>query len=1763
MISLPNYSIQSSIYESAKSVIYRGFRTQDNLKVILKVLKEDYPTPEELMRYRQEYEITRDLAKKEGVVKALGLEKLQNTLVIVLEDFGGESLKRFIVDRRLNMREFLPLAIKIADSLDQLYADHVIHKDINPANIVWNPETNQLKIIDFGIASRLPRENPMLKTPEQLEGTLPYLSPEQTGRMNRALDYRTDLYSLGITFYELLTGQLPFASDDFLEIIHGHIAKQPTPVYQLNTDVPKVVSDIIMKLMAKNAEDRYQSAFGVKYDLEKCLKYFSQLNDLQFELAQHDISGDFHLPQKLYGREQEIQRLWQAFERVSRGTAELLLIAGYSGIGKTALVQEIYKPITAKRGYFCAGKFDQLQRNVPYSAFIQAFKQLIQQLLTEPTESLQLWKQRLLKAVGRNGQVISDVIPEVSLLLGELEPVVQLSPTEAQNRFNMVFQNFIRACCQEDHPLVIFLDDLQWADAASLKLMHLMMADTPHLFVIGAYRDNEVSATHPLLKLVEELYKTETRVQTLTLTPLSLAHVQQFLLDTLSINTEQAPANLKGLAELLLAKTGGNPFFLGEFIKTLYAESLLQFDYQQRVWQWDLAHIQARNITDNVVELMSGKLQKLPEETQQVLKLAACLGNSFELKTLATIAKTTVEVVQTHLWNALAEGLVITLDNTYKFVHDRVQQSTYSLIPDAEKPVLHRRIGRLLLQDKTCAKTRLFEVVDHLNSGATLLVDNERLQTAWLNLTAGERARMATAFDASLKYCVSGLQLLPEDAWQTHYDLSLNLHTLAAEMASLTGNLTELNQLFNSITQYAKNPVDMASAYESKIHSYMTQGKLQETLDVSLEILRHLGLHLPNHPTDEDIQSALTMLEASYANTSIDSLVNLPSMSDPTTLAIMRVAAKSTAAAYIGRPKLFLLLILQQVNLSIRHGNTTESSYMYACYGLIACGVHNNLDTGYNFGQLASQLLEKTGDTKFKSKVLEVVNGHIWHFKQALSATLPNLELGYHCGLDAGDLEYAGYNAFFYSCNAYFSGQELQGLSRQMASYHEGMCRIHAEVGIRWQASFWQSVLNLIGQAKAKPQVLDGTAFDKDTLLPLLRKTDNQAALAAYHVNSAILCFLFEDYEQALQHAEQAEQHKGGMFAMVSVPVINFYESLSCLQVFANAESARQHVLLNKVLQNQQQLKHFADHAPMNHLHKYQLVEAELARIRGDYWHASQQYEQAIQGAREHDYVQEEALIYELAAGFYLGQNMMQFAQAYLQESRYHYQQWGATAKVDQLEDKYSQWLAIKADTIIPTINNLSSTTTSTLLMGTKTRLRTTSSWLDLESVLKATQTLSGEMVLSQLLEKMMTIMIENAGAERGLLIFEREGHWVIEAEGTYHNNEINVLHAAPLEGQVSTAIINYVVRTNESVVLGNACREGMYVNNNYVQQNNIKSVLCLPILQQGKLLGMLYLENNLVEGAFTPARLKLLEILSSQAAISLENALLYRTLEQKVELRTAELAAANQQIMALNSRLQAENVRMGAELNVARQLQQMVLPRMDELQAIHELDIACFMEPAEEVGGDYYEILNHNGHIKIGIGDVTGHGLESGVLMLMVQTTVRALLLAGISDPTEFLAIVNRTIYENAQRIQTDKNLTLSLLDYNEGVLQLTGQHEEVLIVRANGEIERIETVDLGFMVGVESDITEWLAQQEITLEVGDGIVLYTDGITEARNSDKQMYGVQRLCNIISQRWTQSNATMIQHAVIKDVKNHIGNQKIDDDLTLLVLKRKAEFMLN
>ncbi|MDM8558082.1 AAA family ATPase [Candidatus Parabeggiatoa sp. HSG14] len=1759
MLTLPHYQIDHQIYESVNSLVYRGYRKKDNQQVILKMLKQDYPSLAELTCYQQEYEVTHDL-NLAGVIKTYGIEKYQNTLVIILEDFGGESLKQLLANRPLTIKEFLPFSHKIADSLGYIHAAHIIHKDINPSNIVWEPVSNQLKIIDFGIASRLLRENPTLKNPDQLEGTLAYLSPEQTGRINRSMDYRTDLYSLGVTFYELLTGQLPFVATDAMEVVHCHIAKTPTPLCDVNPDIPPIISDIVLKLLAKNAENRYQSAFGLKADLEKIQENLTGLEDLsglQFELAQNDFSGRFQIPQKLYGREKEVNTLLQSFERVSQGACEMMLVAGYSGVGKTALVHEVHKPMTEKRGYFAAGKFDQYQRNIPYSALTQAFNEFCNYLLTESAGQLNQWREKILNAVGNNGQILIDIIPQLELVIGKQTTVTQVGQTEAQNRFNLVFQNFFRIISQAEHPLVLFIDDLQWADSASLNLLKLLMTDMDgqYFLIIGAYRDNEVDATHRLTTMIEDLQKAAVTVNTLQVQNLSPTDTNTLIAEALGVEL----TDVSRLANLVYKKTQGNAFFTHEFLKSLYEEALLTFDIEEQKWQWAVSKIVAKGMTDNVVQLMASKIEQLPVDTQTVLKLASCIGNQFYLETLSIIYQHSQADTLAQLWKAMEENLVFPLDDNYKllelvkekrgktcfrFQHDRIQQAAYSLIVDTEKSILHHQIGEfILLAYPEDLEERLFEIVDHLNLGIEqVATQKERNEIARLNLQAGQKAKSATAYGAASNYLNNGLKYLATDCWQGEYELTLTLYVETMEAAFLDTNLEQAETLAQIVLQQAKTLLDKLKIYEVLIQLYMTKNQVQTALDTALKVLGMLGVDLEKEPPKQ------LVIENCYA---------LPKMTAPNKLAAMRLLNFAISPSYTVAPELFPQIAFTMVNLSVRYGNSSLSAYGYANYGLLLCGVLGDIDSGYRFGELAIHLLDKFEVKEFKAKVLTSSNVGINHWKKLARNTLEPLFKAIQNGLEMGDIEYVGIAAMHYGSYTFWVGNKLESAEQELSKYTELMHSIKQEYQLIYLNIWQQTVFNLQGLS-SDPCRLIGDAFNEDEILPNVLETNYGMAIFGIYLSKSMLHYLFKDFTQSVANAALAENYEQANAGVMVVPIRKFYYSLALLATYSTASSEKQSEIIRQVESHQQQMKLWASHAPTNYQHKYDLVEAEKAHVFGQL-EAIEWYEKAITGAKENQYLQEEALAYELAAEFYLARGMDKVAQTYLREAHYTYQQWGAVAKVKDLEEKHPQMLAMIAK--VPKNTGSTVTMKATVMASAATQL-TTSMMLDLESVTKAAQTLAGEIVLSKLLEKMMYTLIENAGAERGLLILDKEGEWLIEAEGiaeaSVNIDEVTVLQSLPIENRLPLTIVNYVTRSYIPVVLANALQEGIYMGDSYIQQHQLKSVLCSPILHQGKLIGLLYLENNLIEGAFTPARLKIVDMLSSQAAISLENALLYRTLEQKVEQRTAELATANQEITLLNERLKEDNLRMGAELDVARQLQQMVLPKESELQQIKGLDIAGFMEPADEIGGDYYDVLEHNGHIKIGIGDVTGHGLESGVVMLMVQMGVQTLLTTDIRNSEKFLALLNHAVHKNIKRIETDKNLTLSLLDYqpSTGILRITGQHEEILVVRQNGKVERVDTIDLGFMVGVIPNIAHMLSHLDIQLFKGDGIVLYTDGITEARDPKMKLYGVERLCEVVSHHW-QLTSHEIQQAVVADVKQYIDTQKVFDDITLLILKQE------
>jgi len=1537
--AVSGYQVIEGLYESSNSLVQRARREVDNQPVILKILKQTHPSPEKIAWFKREYEIIRRLNPSSpsaretlpGVIQAYGLENDQHRWAMILEDFGGESLTRLGLAGNFTLVEFLRLAIKLADIVGQVHQKYIMHKDINPANIVFNPTSKQVKLIDFGIATILSRETTTLRNPNVLEGTLAYISPEQTGRMNRAMDYRTDFYSMGVTFYELLTGQLPFEVVDALELVHNHIAKQPPPPHQLRPDIPPVLSEIVLKLLAKNAEDRYQSAYGLKADLEECLAQWQTINTINnFSVGRHDVSlGRFQIPEKLYGREPEIKTLLAAFERVAapisvdsenteenspskienledprtgaKSKIEMMLVSGYAGIGKSALVQEVYKPITRQRGYFIAGKFDQFQRNIPYASLIQAFQSLIRQLLMESEAQVTAWRKKLSTALGANGQVIIEIIPEVELIIGPQPEVPVLAPAEAQNRFNLVIQNFIRVFTHPEHLMVIFLDDLQWADSASLKLIQLLMTmpDLEYLFMIGSYRDNEVSEAHPLILTLNEIRQAGTIVNHISLAPLNLSHVTELISDTLNCELEKA----RPLAELVLAKTGGNPFFMNEFLKSLYTEELVRFIPSTNGhgngtgWQWDLAQVQARGITDNVVELMAGNLQRLDEETQQALKLAACIGNQFDLQTLAIVCEKSAKETAIDLQEAVAKGLILPLGEAhklvefdmpeltddlsveYKFAHDRIQQAGYSLIPAERKQAAHRQVGQLLQRNTPPDQQdeNIFNIVNQLNLGLELIEhQTERDELAELNLVAGKKAKASAAYTPALSYLQLGLELLAspdvgaeEDSWERQYALTLALYEEAAEAAYLSTNFAETERLVDTVLNHAETVLDKVKVYEVKIQLYIAQNKLSEAIETGLQILALLGIEFPAVPGDADVKRGLEETRLLLAEKPIEDLINLPAMTDPYILPAMRVLLGISALAFFTAPELSPLITFKMVSLSVTYGNAPGSAFGYGSYGIMLAGIARDIDTAYQFGRLALTLSERLKASEFKARTLVIVNGLVRHWKEHIREILsPSLD-AYQIGLEMGDLQYAAFAIRMYCSRAYLVGEELSQLEQDIEKYSKAIEQLGQKTALQGNEIMQQAILNLRGQSE-NPGQLKGKYYDEEKMLPLHLEANDRAATFALYFHKLILSYLFQNYSQALESATMAEKDVDTAVGTPFVPIFHFYDSLARL---ATTQGTEQADILEKVTANQEKMKSWAEHAPMNYQHKFYLVEAERARVLGNDKDAREYYYQAITLAQENRYPREEALAYELAGQYYLSRGQRSFAHHHLREAYYAYQRWGAIGKMNQLEARYPE--VFTQVNLSSMASGLTSTTTNVVVEG-----RISSSF-DLTSVLKASQALSGEIVLGKLLTTLMKIVIENAGAQHGYLILAGQDQWVVEAEGEIGNDNIAVLQSIPVEEHsLPMSILNYVARTHENVVLNDATHQGAFTSASYIVAKQPKSVLCAPLLHQGKLTGMLYLENNLTTGAFTPDRLAVLNLLSSQVAISIENATLYTDLE-------------------------------------------------------------------------------------------------------------------------------------------------------------------------------------------------------------------------------------------------------------------------------------------
>lgn len=1492
MIAIPDFEIIETILSDGQKTVCRAVRRQDGRAVVLKVISDEFPDSTEAIKLRREYELIQKLDFP-GISKGLGFSEFSGGFAIVLEDFGGESLMNHIKNGPLPLRNFLAVAQPLAAILVELHRRDIIHKDIKPDNILVNPGTGEVRLIDFGIAAPITQETVGIVSHHELEGSLPYLSPEQTGRMNRPVDYRTDFYSLGVTFYQLLSGRLPFDFNDPVELLHAHLARQPQPLSELDTAIPPGLQAIVHKLMHKSAEQRYQSATGLKNDLERCIQLLEKQGHIQdFTPAAEYFSDRFQIPQKLYGRAEETEILLHTFEETSRGEAKLMLVSGYSGIGKSSLIQEIHKPVVASRGYFTNGKFDQFNRNAPYSAVIAAFRSLIRQLLSESNESVAVWKDKLLAALGVNARVIIDVIPEVQLITGEQPEVAALPPSEAQNRFNLVFLRFVQTFASRQHPLVLFLDDLQWADTPSLKLIELLLSDseTEHLLIIGAYRDNEVDATHPLTKTIQVLKETEGLVREITLKPLPENELNQLVADTLHC----PPAETRLLGKLLLQKTGGNPFFVNEFLKSLHSDKLVVFDYSNHHWTWDIERIRERNITNNVVELMSGKIRLLDEQTQRLCQYAACVGNKFDLHTLATVWEKPPQATARTLWPAIMEGLIVPIGHTYRlaeiaakseqslnseyrFLHDQVQNAAYALLDDNSKQALHLKIGRLLLgsfseRDKN---ERIFELATQFNHGMALIQDeNERLTVARLNLSAGQKAKNAAAYEPAFRYLQAGIRLLPANAWQRSYDLALELHNEAAEAAYLSANPDEMERLTAVVFDNTAELLHQVKAYGIKIQGYLSLTRNEEALNTCLEVLALLGVRFPQNPNKLHIIRSLIATKLRLRGKTADSLVALPDMTAPKQAAIMEILPHTASASYFAKPNLFPLVVFKQVNLSVKYGNHVQSAFAYATYGLVMCGSTLEFDEGIKYGTIAVRLLEKFKAAAVYTKIHYINSNFITHWRYHFRETLGEMTDSYYKGLETGDFLFASYAAFNICTIRYYMGAPLPELKREMDDYAVALRKIKQQLGLGWLNIYRQAAANLMSDVADTR--FSGPDFDENIQVAEHEKGKDFSGLCVYYMNRMIVAFLFGNTSETLKNGERSFKLIDNVLAGPHVSSIYFFYALSLLRA-AGESPAQRRRYLRQAGGMLQKIRKFATSNPANNLAKQYLIEAEQCRLQGRRPEATRLYQHAIQAANENGFLQEEAIANELAARFWQELHDTENSRNHFLKARNLYQRWGATAKVNLLDQQYGFNIPVHTGSESPSTRSGSHS----------------SDEFDMLSLTKAALAISGEIHLDKLLSKLMHVVVENAGAQKGYLVMERDGQWYIEASGWTEDNEASDMNPSSLlhgSNVVPESVVQYVARTREDLVINDIQQDNRFAGDPVVRQKQPRSVLCLPVINQGKIIGILYAENNLNAGVFTGGRVQFMKLLSGQVAVSLENALQYERLEQKVKERTVEV---------------------------------------------------------------------------------------------------------------------------------------------------------------------------------------------------------------------------------------------------------------------------------
>jgi predicted ATPase/class 3 adenylate cyclase len=1502
------FSVISTLYKDESHEIIKAVRLLDQLEVVLKISRPVTNDILQISKLSHEYNTLKSL-DHEGVINVFSLYSKGKAICIEEEYFNGETLKARIFKQPFSVKDFFYVARQLTDILTYVHSQGIIHKDINSNNILIS-DSNKVKAIDFGISSNFMNEEQDVLIPDKIEGTLTYISPEQTGRTSYAITAGSDLYSLGIVFYEMLSGKLPFDSADPLEVIHFHLSRTPAALSKIISGLPKGIEHVINDLLEKVPDDRYQSAAGVKSDLIELEELISQGKSTNyFKTKLKDRGGRFRKTQRLYGRETEIKALLDAYDHLGQSRSLLVLVSGYSGVGKSAVIKQLQKPISEKKGLYLSGKFDQFKRNIPYFAFIEAFDELIKNILSQSDDKIAIWKSKILKVLDTNASLITEVIPDLEHIIGQCPPAFKLQPAEQEFRFRLVLLDFVLCFSSEDAPLVIFLDDLQWSDLPSLNLLERILnhPGEQQVLVVGTYRSNEVTDAHPLRITIQNIKDEGIQVKDIALQPLDEPTTLQIVFDSFGMSAEQA----NELGKHVYSKTKGNPFFVNRFLQTLYDNRFVYLNSFGN-WNWDQKAIETLDYTDNVIDLMTKELTKLPENTQSLMSKASVIGNTFNLTTLSHLTGTTHLDVFQILQPALSAGYILptsqnyrsltlydqrfkaefdlqadALANNFKFLHDRVQQASYAIITEQQRDEIHLQTARVIYNHTPQNKINdyIFDIASHYSESLTLVSSpDEKLQIARIFLLAGTKAKDSTSYDVAVRYLNLAKSLLDESSWEKNYDLTFKVYSELSECEYLNNNHEGAERLFEQTRIHAKTKLEKLKTYYVHSSLYLKIGNTSKSLQLGREAMKLYDIRFPESKQAikataiMELSKYLLLFSTKYKN--VEKLYHFKECKDPEIIAINQFLIDLSTSAYQENQDLMLVVVLRIIRFYLKYGFTDASDWGFAGLSTVvysALGMH---EKGFKLWNLTIKLHLRTRSPLIKNKEDYTINAFHSHWGRPLQETADEFTYLVKSSLVNGDPGFAAYSISELFWKRTASGMPLQEVVESTKDYIQYLDRTKNGIGQDFTTPVLNMVLCLLGKSSGEG-MWQSEKFNSSQFLDHLITVGNKTSLGFYYNARLPLYYFFHDYNSGLKWLDEGEPYQTFLLGHHCVSEWSFYSNLLISAAYESMTAPDKKKYLKKFKTNIKWFRLWVKGCAVNYEQQLFILLAEEKTMQGDTDACIKLYEMAIKSSVSNGYLQYGAIANERAHIHLEKVGITKQADNYLKDAYTMYEAWGAQGKCKMMARLRPDLFGDK-----------------NLLISGNTRTNLSIAALDYGSLIKASHSISSTIKLDELIQRLMNVLLENAGAQRGVLLIPKQNQLFAIAEGIAGPENMLSTISVPMNnyGQyLPEALINYCWRTLEIKSFANASKDTIYGIDPYVKANQVKSMICIPLTNKGSKVGLIYLENKLLEGVFTANKLEVLNMLSGQIGISIDNSLLYENLESKVAERTRDLEKQKQ----------------------------------------------------------------------------------------------------------------------------------------------------------------------------------------------------------------------------------------------------------------------------